>query len=85
MEGQAWTPPTAPAPPARNAFTARLTGARAVTLDTRRMRLDPRRDIEGDVTTDAPVRLTITGVGTYDLAAGHHTLVVRRAGRARRG
>jgi dienelactone hydrolase len=76
MEGQAWQSDAAKTPATRNAFAATLTGARAVTLDARRMRLDPRRRIEGDVTTDVPLRLTVRGIGTYELAAGHHTLVV---------
>jgi hypothetical protein len=83
MEGQAWTPGRGAAPATRNAFTAKLSGARAVMLDARRMRLDPRRRIEGDVTTAAPLHLTLRGVGAYDLPAGHHTLVITPPGRRR--
>jgi hypothetical protein len=83
MEGQAWAPDAARAPATRNAFTVTTTGARAVTLDPRRMRLDRRRAITGDVTTDAPLTLTLRGIGTYVVAAGHHTLAITPAGRRR--
>src|SRR3954469_25887168 len=82
MEGQAWSEDGAAAPaPRRNAFTATLTGARAVTLDARRMRLNRRRPIEADITTDAPLRLTLTGVRTVEVPAGHHKVVLARQSR----
>jgi pimeloyl-ACP methyl ester carboxylesterase len=84
MEGQAWGSSSQKAPATRNAFTAKLTGARAVTLDPRRMRLDRRRAIAADVTTDVPLRLTLRGIGTYALGAGHHALTIRPARRPRR-
>jgi hypothetical protein len=84
MEGQAWGPSAEKAPATRNAFTVTLAGARAVTLDARRMGLDRRRRISGDVTADAPVRLTLRGVGTYVLPAGHHTLTITPPRRPRR-
>src|SRR3954469_87120 len=84
MEGQAWGEDGAAAPaPRRNAFTATLTGARAVALDARRMRLNRRRAIKADITTDAPLRLTLTGVRTVEVPAGHHVLTLTPAGRRR--
>ena len=60
--GLDWTPtPLGSAPAARNAFEATLAGARAVTLDTLRMRIDPTRLATATVTTDAPLRLTLRG------------------------
>ena len=60
MVGQAWTPGAA-TPSLGNAFTAKLTGATAVMLDTGRMRLDPRRPISGTITTEKPLRLELHG------------------------
>src|SRR4051812_37326163 len=82
MEGQAWSEGGSTTA-RRNAFTATLTGARAVTLDARRMRLDLRRAIEADITTDAPLRLTLTGLRTVEVPAGHHVLTLTPAGRRR--
>jgi len=82
MTGQAWKSDLSATPPTRNAFTATLTGARAVTLDAHRMRLSTRRPITGDVTTDSQVRLTIAG-RTFDVPAGHHQLTITPAGRRR--
>lgn len=62
MTGQQWLDnPLAQLPAARNAFEATLTGARAVTLSLRRMRLDATRAITGSVTTEAPLELTLEG------------------------
>ncbi|MDT7797294.1 MAG: hypothetical protein QOI78_727 [Actinomycetota bacterium] len=63
MEGQRWIDPLFPvaAAPTRNAFTATVSGARAVALALGRMRLDGRRPLTGDVTTSAPLRLTLRG------------------------
>src|SRR4051794_1151290 len=84
MEGQAWSENPSATPPARrNASTAPLPGARAVPLDARRMRLDARKPIEADITTDAPLRVTLTGVRTIEVPAGHHTLTLTPAGRRR--
>jgi dienelactone hydrolase len=94
MRGQAWvTASQAPAGETRNAFTASLTGARAVTLSLRRMRLDVERPLTGEITTEAPLRLTLRGAkgaeatldgspvqmdgATVTVPAGTHTLVLR--------
>ena len=79
MTGQAWQDDPTATPPTRNAFTATLSGARAVTLAARRMRLNTHQPIEGDVTTAAPLQLTVAG-RTLDLPAGHDkfTLAPRR-------
>jgi hypothetical protein len=60
-EGQAWVPRRGSEPPARNGFEATLSGARAVRLDLRRMRISTLRRISGDVTADAPLRLELLG------------------------
>ena len=68
MFGQAWAlPGAAPAP--RNAFEASLSGARAVSLDTGAMRLDPRTELTGGVDTEAALRLELTGAWPKRLAA----------------
>jgi hypothetical protein len=62
MTGQQWLDdPLATAAAVRNAFTATLDGATAVTLDGSRMRLDAGKVITGTVVTDTPVELTLTG------------------------
>lgn len=62
MIGQQWLGnPLAELPAARNAFEATLTGARAVTLSLKRMRLDATRTITGTVSTEAPLTLTLKG------------------------
>jgi pimeloyl-ACP methyl ester carboxylesterase len=70
--GDDWTPAGVPARRA-NAFSATLTGARTVTLDARRMRLDTCRPIAASIHTEhrltlrlsgrwrAPVRATVRG------------------------
>jgi hypothetical protein len=47
--------------PTRNGFQITLTGARAVTLDTRRMRLQDWRPVTGRVSSNAPFALTLRG------------------------
>ena len=61
MAGQAWQDDRAHVPATRNAFAATLTGARAVTLDLRRMRLDAVRPLGGRLSTDQPLELTLRG------------------------
>jgi hypothetical protein len=60
MTGQTWALPGA-SPARRNAFEASLAGARAVSLDVEAMRLDPDAAVSGDVSTEAPLRLELTG------------------------
>ena len=60
MVGQAWSVDASHVSTS-NGFLIALTGARAVTLDTRRMRLQDWRPVSGDVTVDAPLALTLTG------------------------
>jgi pimeloyl-ACP methyl ester carboxylesterase len=61
MEGQAWVTHPGTEPPARNGFEATLSGARAVRLDLERMRIETRRTVAGDLTTQAPLRLELRG------------------------
>ncbi|MFL5840727.1 MAG: prolyl oligopeptidase family serine peptidase, partial [Thermoleophilaceae bacterium] len=61
MEGQLWVTHAGSERPARNAFEAKLTGANAVRLDLTRMRVKTRRPVAGDVTTQAPLRLELSG------------------------
>ena len=64
-------------PAARNAFEATLTGASAVTLDAKRMKLDRRKPLEGTVTTDRPLTLTLEWPReqrVFHLAPGKNTL-----------
>jgi hypothetical protein len=61
MEGQAWVTHPGTEPAARNGFEAKLTGADAVRLDLTRMRIATRRTITADVTTQAPLRLELSG------------------------
>jgi hypothetical protein len=69
MEGQTWVDDPAQTEPTRNAFTADVTGGRAVTLSLRRMRLDAHRTLTGDVTTEAPLQLTLRGSSAKELTA----------------
>ena len=65
MTGQAWTAQPAKAPAAlANAFTAKLSGATAVSLDTGRMHLKPRTRMEGAITTEKTLRLDLKGAWT---------------------
>jgi len=69
MVGQAWQTNLAAPQPTSNGFAVRLTGAAAVTLDGRRMRLDASRVLTGDVTTGAPLALSLAaGVEAHPTA-----------------
>jgi hypothetical protein len=61
MVGQAWQTDLSSAKPTTNGFVITLSGARAVTLDARRMRLSPRAPITGAVSTSFRLALTLTG------------------------
>jgi hypothetical protein len=61
MTGQAWRTDESAATPTSNGFALTLTGARAVTLDTSRMRLQDWRTVLGTVKTDSPLTLTLRG------------------------
>jgi pimeloyl-ACP methyl ester carboxylesterase len=62
MVGQQWAPDLlGRSTPASNGFAATLTGASAVTFDTRRMRLLTTQPLSAQVTNDAPLTLTLTG------------------------
>lgn len=61
MTGQAWSTDESAASPTSNGFTITLSGARAVTLDTTRMRLQDWRPLAGTVKSSAPVALTLNG------------------------
>jgi pimeloyl-ACP methyl ester carboxylesterase len=63
-EGQAWVSHPGTEAPARNAFSVTLSGAKAVRLDLRRMRIVTARRIEGSVITQAPLRLELLGKWT---------------------
>jgi hypothetical protein len=83
MVGQSWQLDLARTAPTGNAFVIALSGARAVTLDTRRMRLDDRAPLAGQVSTGAPLALSLAGHWPAGLAAtvdGRTTTVVRRSG-----
>jgi len=58
MVGQRWLLPTAPGA-TRNGFETTLTGARAVTLNLDRMRVDVARTITGHVTSDHALELRL--------------------------
>ena len=53
--------PLATLAPTTNAFTANVSGARAVTLDGTGMKLNAPKVITGTVTTSDPLSLTLTG------------------------
>jgi hypothetical protein len=61
MTGQAWRPDESAPTPTSNSFTIALSGARAVTLDTTRMRLQDRGLVTGHVKTRSPLALTLRG------------------------
>lgn len=78
-EGQAWVVHPGSEAPGRNAFTAKLTGAREVRFDLQRMRLSLRRPLTADVTTDHELAMQLVSgkrVRTVDVPAGHHTLTL---------
>jgi hypothetical protein len=58
MVGQAWQADPSAAP-AENAFDITLTGAKAVTLDLERMKLSLDEPLQGAVSTDTPLALTL--------------------------
>ena len=63
MTGLQWLEnPLAGAAPTSNGFEVTLTAARAATLDLLRMRIDPTRTVTGTVTSDGPLRLSLSGV-----------------------
>jgi hypothetical protein len=61
MIGQAWRTASSAVGPTRNGFQITLTGARAVSLDMRRMRLQDWRPVTGRVSSNAPFALTLRG------------------------
>ncbi len=68
MFGQSWLPTGVAALP-RNAFKATLTGARAVRLDVDAMKLDARRELSGEVDTEAALVLELSGRWPASLTA----------------
>lgn len=78
MAGQAWKADPAATPPTANAFEITLTGATAVTLDLQRMRLSLDEPLQGAVTTDTALTLTLVGAGgdrrTIEVAPGTTSL-----------
>ena len=68
MYGQSWLP-IGIAPAARNAFEATLSGARSVRLDVASMRLDPHRELTGDLDTAAPLTLELAAAWPKRLTA----------------
>ncbi|MEA2349679.1 MAG: hypothetical protein QOG86_620, partial [Thermoleophilaceae bacterium] len=84
MAGQAWKVGGTDLPDWRNAFSAKLTGAGQVRLHTKRMGLVPTQKLEGDVTTQAALRLTLVGrFGRHAIATvdGRSATVLRRSKR----
>ncbi len=61
MTGQAWSTDESAAGPTSNGFAITLSGTRAVTLDTTRMRLQDWRTVSGTVKSSAPLALTLRG------------------------
>jgi hypothetical protein len=61
MVGQAWSIDPSTAPQTSNGFDITLTGARAVTLSMRRMRIQAWRAIDGKVSADSDLVLTLLG------------------------
>jgi hypothetical protein len=59
MAGQAWKADPAGTAATGNAFTATLSGAKAVTLDLGRMKLSTGKPLTGAVKTEAPLALTL--------------------------
>lgn len=62
MNGQAWKADPAGQLALTNAFDITLTGARAVELDLDRMKLSASKTLTGDVSTEAPLALTLDEV-----------------------
>jgi hypothetical protein len=61
MTGQAWKIDESAPTPTSNDFDLTLSGARAVTLDTTRMRLQDWRLVFGELKTDSALTLTLNG------------------------
>jgi hypothetical protein len=59
VQGQRWRPGVPQ--PVANGLEATLTGVDSVTLDVRRMGLDPAKPIQVRVTTDGPARIRLAG------------------------
>ncbi len=83
MTGLAWeTNPLATLPARENGFEARLTGAKAATLELTGMGIDADRPIAATVTTDTPLRLTLLDGGkrlrTVAIDAGTSELTIGR-------
>jgi hypothetical protein len=79
MTGQAWRMDEAAPTPTNNGFAITLSGARAVTLDTSRMRIEDRRAVFGTVRTGSALSLTLSGRWPRNVSAelncGHIELV----------
>jgi hypothetical protein len=77
--GQGWQT-SGRAPATSNSFTAKLTGATAVTLDLAAMRLSTGRPIQGTVTTDHALTLILVrprgGPVRIPLESGTHVVTV---------
>src|SRR4051794_33283620 len=77
-EGQGWVTHPGTEPAARNAFTLKLSGAREVQLDLKRMKLS-FRDLEGDINSDHDATIVLVRgktKRTIHVPAGHTTLPV---------
>src|SRR3954452_17520374 len=89
MTGLAWlADPVNAAPKPANTFTAKLTGAKAATLDLAKMGMKADQPVTGTVTADHAVELTLLRGGqtlTYQVPAGSAQTVsvaaAKRAGR----
>ena len=62
MEGQRWVDDPTRTSPTSNAFKVTLTGAKAVTLHLGRMKLSTGKELDGTVSTDGPLALSLTDV-----------------------
>jgi hypothetical protein len=81
MVGQEWRTDLSATPPTRNAFTATLTGAKAVTLCLHRMRLSAGEELVGKVTADGPLALTLTDVfADVDVTVDGNPVAAHREG-----
>jgi hypothetical protein len=79
---QAWRQ-SGPAPPTSNGFTATLTGAEAVALDTAQMRISTTQAITGDLSSDHALTLSLLArfpARTRVTLDGVRTAASRRAG-----
>jgi hypothetical protein len=83
MTGQGWNVDESTGTHTSNGFDLTLRGAHAVTLDTRRMRLEDWRLVYGEVNTSSPLKLTLTGHWTRGVPARldcRRVAVSRRSG-----